>query len=57
MTELLTHFQEDVLADILQSIHLQSTLYCRAKLGRPGGSVCLRERLQASISSPGERAG
>ena len=37
MTELLTHFQEDVLADILQSIHLQSTLYCRAKLGAPWG--------------------
>jgi AraC-like DNA-binding protein len=37
MTELLTHFQEDVLADILQSIHLQSTLYCRAKMGAPWG--------------------
>lgn len=37
MTELLTHFQEDVLADILQSIHLHSTLYCRAKMGAPWG--------------------
>jgi AraC family transcriptional regulator, alkane utilization regulator len=35
--EPLTHFQEDVLADILQSIHLQSTLYCRAKMGAPWG--------------------
>ena len=37
MTELLTHFQEDVLADILQSIRLQSTLYCRAKMSAPWG--------------------
>jgi len=33
----LTEFQEDVLADILQSIHLHSTLYCRAQLGAPWG--------------------
>lgn len=37
MTELLTHFQEDVLADILQSIHLRSTLYCRAQMSAPWG--------------------
>jgi|SRR6266568_2510851 len=35
--EPLTHFQEDVLADLLQSIHLHSTLYCRAKMGAPWG--------------------
>ncbi len=35
--EPLTHFQEDVLADILQSIHLQGTLYCRASMGAPWG--------------------
>ncbi len=33
--EPLTHFQEDVLADLLQSIHLYSTLYCRAAMGAP----------------------
>lgn len=35
--ERLTHFQEDVLADILKSIHLQSTLYCQAIMGAPWG--------------------
>ena len=35
--EPLTNFQEDVLADVLRSIHLQSTLYCRAKMGAPWG--------------------
>ncbi len=35
--EPLTHFQEDVLADVLQSMHLQSTLYCRATMGIPWG--------------------
>lgn len=35
--EPLTHFQEDVLTDILQSIHLHSTLYCRATMGAPWG--------------------
>jgi AraC-like DNA-binding protein/mannose-6-phosphate isomerase-like protein (cupin superfamily) len=35
--EPLTHFQEDVLADLLQSIHLKSTLYCRAKMSAPWG--------------------
>src|SRR5712692_738787 len=35
--ELLTNFQEDVLADVLQSIHLQSTLYRRARMGAPWG--------------------
>ena len=33
----LTQFQEDVIADILQSIHLQSALYCRAHLSAPWG--------------------
>ena len=33
----LTQSQEDVLADVLQSIHLHSTLYCRAQLGAPWG--------------------
>jgi len=37
MTERLTLFQEDVLTDILQSLHLQSTLYCRAKMRAPWG--------------------
>src|SRR5215471_4210867 len=35
--ETLTLFQEDVLGDVLQSIHLHSTLYCRAKMGAPWG--------------------
>jgi AraC-like DNA-binding protein/mannose-6-phosphate isomerase-like protein (cupin superfamily) len=35
--EPLTHFQEDVLADILQSVRMHSTLYCRAKMGAPWG--------------------
>jgi AraC family transcriptional regulator, alkane utilization regulator len=35
--ELLTHFQEDVLTDILQSIRLRSTLYCRANMSAPWG--------------------
>jgi AraC-like DNA-binding protein len=35
--ETLTHFQEDVLGDVLQSIHLHSSLYCRAKMGAPWG--------------------
>lgn len=38
--ETLTHFQEDVLGDILQSIHLHSTLFCRAKMGAPLGFRC-----------------
>jgi AraC-like DNA-binding protein len=33
----LTQFQEDVFADVLQSIHLQSALYCRAHLSAPWG--------------------
>lgn len=33
----LTQVQEDVLADILRSVHLHSTLYCRAQLGAPWG--------------------
>src|SRR5260370_14954305 len=37
MKELLTRFQENVLADILQARRLQSTLYCRAHLGAPWG--------------------
>src|SRR5579864_8243357 len=48
MTELLTHFQEDVLADILQSIHLHSTLYCRAKMSAPWG-FRVSERAVASF--------
>src|SRR5438876_6319736 len=35
--ETLTHFQEYVLGDVLQTIHLHSTLYCRAKMGAPWG--------------------
>jgi AraC-like DNA-binding protein len=35
--EPLTRFQEDVLTDLLQSIHLKSTLYCRAKMSAPWG--------------------
>src|SRR5215471_9527405 len=35
--EPLTRFQEDALADLLQSIHLKSTLYCRAKMSAPWG--------------------
>jgi AraC-like DNA-binding protein len=33
----LTQFQEDVVADVLQSIHLHSALYCRAQLSAPWG--------------------
>src|SRR5215472_12421557 len=35
--EPLTHLQEDVLADILHSLRLRSTLYCRAHMGAPWG--------------------
>ncbi len=35
--ERLTHIQEDVLADLLQSLRLRSTLYCRAIMGAPWG--------------------
>jgi AraC family transcriptional regulator, alkane utilization regulator len=35
--EPLTYFQEDVLADLIQSIHLHSTIYCRATMGAPWG--------------------
>src|SRR5256885_5833425 len=35
--EPLTRFQEDVLANLLQSIHLKSALYCRAKMSAPWG--------------------
>jgi AraC-like DNA-binding protein len=40
----LTPLQEDVFADVLQSIHLRSALYCRAHLNAPWGlSVPRRE--------------
>jgi AraC family transcriptional regulator, alkane utilization regulator len=48
MTERLTHFQEDVLADLLQSIHLHSTLYCRATMSAPWG-FRVSERAVASF--------
>ncbi len=48
MTERLTHFQEDVLSYILQSIHLQSTLYCRATMSAPWG-FRVSERTVASF--------
>src|SRR5262245_33747850 len=35
--EPLTQHQEDVLADILQSIHLHGDLYCRATMSAPWG--------------------
>jgi AraC-like DNA-binding protein len=35
--DLLTHFQADVLGDVLESIHLRTSLYCRAQLGAPWG--------------------
>lgn len=35
--EPLTRFQEEVLGDLLQSVRLHSTLYCRAKMGAPWG--------------------
>lgn len=46
--ELLTRFQEDVLTDILQSIRLRSTLYCRANMGAPWG-FRVSERAVASF--------
>ncbi len=52
--ETLTHFQEDVLGDVLQSIHLHSTLYCRAKMGAPWGfRVSSREVASFHIVSGG----
>jgi AraC-like DNA-binding protein len=33
----LTQLQEDILADVLASIHLRSALYCRARLSAPWG--------------------
>jgi hypothetical protein len=33
----LAQFQEDIVADVFQSIHLQSALYCRAHLSAPWG--------------------
>jgi len=35
--ERLSHVQEDVLGDLLQSLRLHSTLYCRATMGAPWG--------------------
>lgn len=35
--EPLTNYKEDVLADVLGSIHLQGSLYCRAHMGAPWG--------------------
>src|SRR5213080_2496719 len=52
--ETLTHFQEDVLGDVLQSIHLHSTLYCRAKMGAPWGfRVSHREVVSFHIVTDG----
>ena len=54
MSELLTHFQEDVLADIMQSIRLQSTLYCRANMSAPWGfSVSRREVVSFHVVTGG----
>jgi AraC family transcriptional regulator, alkane utilization regulator len=33
----ITKLQEDVLSEVLQSVHLHSTLYCRARLSAPWG--------------------
>ncbi len=34
----LTHFRpEDVLTDVLRSVHVQGTLYCRSKMSVPWG--------------------
>ncbi len=52
--ETLTHFQEDILGDVLQSIHLHSTLYCRAKMGAPWGfRVSHREMVSFHIVTDG----
>jgi len=52
--ETLTHFQEDILGDVLQSIHLHSTLYCRAKMGAPWGfRVFHREMVSFHIVTSG----
>ena len=54
MSELLTHYQEDVLADIMQSIRLQSTLYCRANMSAPWGfSVSRREVVSFHVVTGG----
>src|SRR6266446_6508334 len=51
----LTHFQEDVLGDLLQSIRLHSTLYCRAKLGASWGfRVSTREVASFHIVTEGK---
>jgi AraC-like DNA-binding protein len=41
----LTQYQEDVLADVLRSIHLQSALYCRAHLSAPWGLAVPRRQV------------
>lgn len=54
VTEPLTQFQEDVLADILQSVRLHSTLYCRANMGAPWGlGVSRREVASFHIVTEG----
>ena len=54
MTEPLTHFQEDVLAEILHSVRLHSTLYCRANMGAPWGlGVSRREVASFHIVTTG----
>jgi hypothetical protein len=53
MTELLTHFQEDVLADILQSLRMHSTLYCRAKMGAPWGFRVSQRARPAGVAHRG----
>jgi len=35
--DLLTQFKDDVLRDILESMHLRTSLYCRAHLSAPWG--------------------
>jgi AraC-like DNA-binding protein len=54
MTEPMTHFQEDVLADMLESVRLHSTLYCRANMGAPWGlGVSRREVVSFHIVTAG----
>src|SRR5260221_4066049 len=33
----LTNYRADILADVLQSLHLQGSLYCHAQMGAPWG--------------------
>jgi len=48
----LTHFRpEDVLTDVLRTVHIQGTLYCRSKMSVPWG-LRVTHRDTASAAGP-----